>query len=178
MIYATSQESPPKDQLYLESVHFLVVVLQEPNIVTASTELFSKACSFSRVCIIMAIYPQQVMPSSTLMLWLLSLMMKRQITRTYPNLLMLSCIYNSCIHSINEKNGAFLVCQYAFSPVHGPDRLRTRTWLFWMEPMVRFRPGFSEIHWRTGPNLTLPSLRPSPTMNNKKLKIIYITTHR
>ena len=92
--------SPSKDQLHPLSVHSLVAVLQAPNIVTASMEQCSKAYSFLRVHIIMATSPQQVMPSSTLMLSLLPLMTKRWMTRTYLSLLMLSYIYK-LMYSLN-----------------------------------------------------------------------------
>ena len=93
----------------------------------------------------------------------------------YPNLLVLSCIYNSCIHSINEEKVCFWSVNMFLSPVCGLDSIITWTWLFWTEPTVWSKvQGFSKIHWRTGPNQTLLSL--SPIKANDKdedLPVVY-----
>ena len=75
---------PSKVQLHHLNVHSLAVDLQAPSTKTALAGWFSKAYSFSRVHIVMATSLRQVMPSNTLRLSLLPLMIKRMIARTLP----------------------------------------------------------------------------------------------
>ena len=56
-------------------------------------------------------------------------------------------------------------------PVHGSDHLRTRTWPFWTEPIVRFRVLQNPLKNRTEPNLTIPILT---NQQLDKLVAVYI----